>query len=85
VSAFVAAGLADEFAIYLAPALLGGDKLALGDIGVGSMSGIRQLSITGIEQLGPDLLITARPVSTNSPRPHRPVSTSSTHVKIEEY
>jgi diaminohydroxyphosphoribosylaminopyrimidine deaminase/5-amino-6-(5-phosphoribosylamino)uracil reductase len=61
-SALVAAGLVDEYAIYLAPSLLGGDRLALGDIGVASMPQIHQLEFVGIEQLGPDLLITARPV-----------------------
>src|SRR5690606_14541165 len=33
-SAVIAAGLADEYAVYLAPALLGGDRLAIGDLGI---------------------------------------------------
>jgi diaminohydroxyphosphoribosylaminopyrimidine deaminase / 5-amino-6-(5-phosphoribosylamino)uracil reductase len=61
-SALIAAGLVDEYAIYLAPALLGGDSLALRDIGARSMPDIRLLDIRGVEQLGRDLLITARPV-----------------------
>lgn len=61
-SAFIAAGLADEYLIYLAPALIGGGRLALGDIGVGTIDEARRLSIRGIERLGEDLLITARPV-----------------------
>jgi diaminohydroxyphosphoribosylaminopyrimidine deaminase/5-amino-6-(5-phosphoribosylamino)uracil reductase len=61
-SAAVAAELVDEFAIYLAPSLLGGGKLALGDIGVDSMAGIRNLEIRTVEQLGNDLLVTARPL-----------------------
>jgi diaminohydroxyphosphoribosylaminopyrimidine deaminase/5-amino-6-(5-phosphoribosylamino)uracil reductase len=60
-SALIAADLVDEYAIYLAPALLGGDKLAIGDIGADSMPDIRRLDIRGIEQLGNDLLISARP------------------------
>ena len=60
-SALVAAGLVDEYAIYLAPALLGGHQLAIGDLGVASMPGIHRLDIRGVEQLGNDLLITARP------------------------
>lgn len=60
-SAIVAAGLADEYLIYLAPKLLGGDKLALGDIGVGSIAESRDLHITAIEQLGDDILVVARP------------------------
>lgn len=60
-SAFVAAGLVDEYSIYLAPKLIGGPGLALGDIGVGSMADARELHITSIENLGDDLMITARP------------------------
>jgi len=60
-SAFIAAGLADEYLVYLAPKLLGGDKLAVGDIGVGSIADARELRITSVEALGDDILITARP------------------------
>lgn len=58
-SAFIAAGLADEVLVYVAPALLGGPRLAIGDLGIESMAGIRRLSIEGIERLGDDLLIRA--------------------------
>jgi diaminohydroxyphosphoribosylaminopyrimidine deaminase / 5-amino-6-(5-phosphoribosylamino)uracil reductase len=58
-SAAIAAGLVDEYAIYLAPALLGGGGLAIGDIGVTAMGGIKRLEIRSIEQLGNDALITA--------------------------
>lgn len=61
VSAFVAAGLVDEYLIYLAPSLIGGDKLALGDIGVATIGEQRRLDIVSVEQLGADLLVTARP------------------------
>jgi diaminohydroxyphosphoribosylaminopyrimidine deaminase / 5-amino-6-(5-phosphoribosylamino)uracil reductase len=60
-SALIAAGLVDEYAIYLAPAILGGDQLAVRDIGAASMPDIRRLEIRSVEQLGNDLLITARP------------------------
>jgi diaminohydroxyphosphoribosylaminopyrimidine deaminase/5-amino-6-(5-phosphoribosylamino)uracil reductase len=59
-SAAIAAGVVDEYAIYLAPALLGGPKLAIGDIGIGGMPDIRRLDVRSVEQLGNDLLITAR-------------------------
>jgi diaminohydroxyphosphoribosylaminopyrimidine deaminase/5-amino-6-(5-phosphoribosylamino)uracil reductase len=62
-SAFIAAGLVDEFLIFLAPALLGGPMLAVGDLGVSSMAGIHALHIDSIEQLGEDLLVTARPAT----------------------
>jgi len=59
-SAIIAAGLADEYAVYVSPALLGGDRLAVGDLGIPSMDGIRRLQFTSIEQLGDDILILAR-------------------------
>jgi diaminohydroxyphosphoribosylaminopyrimidine deaminase/5-amino-6-(5-phosphoribosylamino)uracil reductase len=61
-SALIAAGLVDEYAIYLAPSLLGGDQLSIRDIGAASMPDIHLLEIRRVEQLGNDLLITARPV-----------------------
>jgi diaminohydroxyphosphoribosylaminopyrimidine deaminase/5-amino-6-(5-phosphoribosylamino)uracil reductase len=60
-SAFVAADLVDDYLVYLAPLLLGGTKLALGDIGVDTIGRARELTITRIEHVGPDLLVTARP------------------------
>jgi len=59
-SAVIAAGYADEYAIYLAPALLGGPMLAVGDLGIPSMDAIRRLSIDSVEQLGDDLYLHAR-------------------------
>ncbi|MBU1588778.1 MAG: bifunctional diaminohydroxyphosphoribosylaminopyrimidine deaminase/5-amino-6-(5-phosphoribosylamino)uracil reductase RibD, partial [Actinobacteria bacterium] len=59
-SAFIAAGLVDEYLVYLAPKLLGGDKLAVGDIGITSIGEARELRITSVESLGDDILITAR-------------------------
>ena len=60
-SAFVAAGLVDEYLVYLAPTLLGGPRLALGDIGVDTITGQRHLTIDRLERLGDDVLIVARP------------------------
>lgn len=65
-SAFVAAGLVDEYAVYLAPVLLGGSRLALGDIGVASIGDARRLDVIDIERLGNDLLVTARPATEGS-------------------
>jgi diaminohydroxyphosphoribosylaminopyrimidine deaminase/5-amino-6-(5-phosphoribosylamino)uracil reductase len=61
-SAIVAAGFADEFSIYLAPVLLGGDKFALGDIGIPTIGQALRLRLTAIEQLGDDLHIVATPI-----------------------
>jgi diaminohydroxyphosphoribosylaminopyrimidine deaminase/5-amino-6-(5-phosphoribosylamino)uracil reductase len=60
-SAIIAAGLADEYLVYLAPKLIGGPKLAIGDLGIGSIAEVRDLHITSVESLGEDILITARP------------------------
>ena len=58
VSALVAAELADEFSVYLAPTLLGGDRLAIGDLGIPTIAGARRLR-SSVERLGDDILITA--------------------------
>lgn len=58
-SAFITAGLVDRFYIYLAPLLLGGDKLALSEIGVSTLSEQVSLEISSVEQLGSDVFITA--------------------------
>ena len=60
-SAVIAAGYADEYAIYLAPALLGGPRVAVGDLGIPSMDAIRRLRLDGVEQLGDDLYLHAVP------------------------
>jgi diaminohydroxyphosphoribosylaminopyrimidine deaminase/5-amino-6-(5-phosphoribosylamino)uracil reductase len=60
-SAFVAAGLVDQYLIYLAPTLLGGGRLALGDIGVASIGEQRRLVIDSVDRLGADILVVARP------------------------
>jgi len=60
-SAFIAAGFVDEFAIFVAPTLLGGGRTAIGDIGVTTIGEQRRLTIDSIEHLGDDLLIMARP------------------------
>ena len=67
-SAFIAAGLVDEVLIYLAPALLGGPRLAIGDLGIGGMDGIKRLRITHFAQLGADLLIKAT-IESEDPHP----------------
>ena len=63
-SAFLAAGLADEVLVYIAPALLGGPRLAIHDLGISSMAGITRLRVTHLAQLGADLLIKATIIDT---------------------
>ncbi|MGK3948319.1 bifunctional diaminohydroxyphosphoribosylaminopyrimidine deaminase/5-amino-6-(5-phosphoribosylamino)uracil reductase RibD [Microbacterium sp. K2] len=63
-SAFIAAGLADRVLAYVAPVLLGGDRLALTDIGVDAIDAARRLTIEEWLPLGADLLAVAHPVLT---------------------
>ncbi|WP_243077040.1 bifunctional diaminohydroxyphosphoribosylaminopyrimidine deaminase/5-amino-6-(5-phosphoribosylamino)uracil reductase RibD [Microbacterium sp. SS28] len=60
-SAFLRAGLVDEVLAYVAPVLLGGHRLALGDIGVGTIADAQRLDIVSIDRLGDDLLVVAAP------------------------
>ncbi|MGI9821685.1 bifunctional diaminohydroxyphosphoribosylaminopyrimidine deaminase/5-amino-6-(5-phosphoribosylamino)uracil reductase RibD [Agromyces sp. Marseille-Q5079] len=66
-SAFIAAGFADEVLVYLAPALLGGDRLALGDLGVATIGDARRYEFAAVERLGDDVLLVAHPVSGRAP------------------
>ncbi|MFF2493146.1 bifunctional diaminohydroxyphosphoribosylaminopyrimidine deaminase/5-amino-6-(5-phosphoribosylamino)uracil reductase RibD [Agromyces sp. NPDC058064] len=60
-SAFVAAGLVDELLVYLAPALIGGPMLALGDLGIATIADARRFDFAAVERLGDDLLLVAHP------------------------
>jgi diaminohydroxyphosphoribosylaminopyrimidine deaminase/5-amino-6-(5-phosphoribosylamino)uracil reductase len=68
-SAFVAANLVDEYLVYLAPTLLGGSRLALGDIGVTRIGEQRRLSLRSVERLGDDLLLVAQPETAHAAAP----------------
>ena len=60
-AAFLAAGLVDEVHAYVAPVLLGAGPAALADLGVRSIGDALRLESRGVEVLGPDVLIRARP------------------------
>lgn len=71
-SAFVRAGLADEVLVYLAPTLLGGGRMAIGDVGVTTIGDQRRLQLASVDRLGDDLRIVAQPATpspTASPSP----------------
>ena len=58
-SKFIKFGLVNEYQIYLAPKLLGGDYLAIRKIGVDNISEARDLIIKEVRTLGNDLVIRA--------------------------
>jgi diaminohydroxyphosphoribosylaminopyrimidine deaminase / 5-amino-6-(5-phosphoribosylamino)uracil reductase len=60
-SRFIQLDLVDEYLIYLAPKLLGGEKLAIGSIDVPSMDQAKNLKFREFTHLGDDLLIVATP------------------------
>lgn len=61
-SRFVQMDLVDEYVVYLAPKLLGGDKLAIASIDISSIADAKNLEFQEIRQLGQDVLIVAQPV-----------------------
>lgn len=61
-SAFIAQGLVDRVLAYIAPVLIGGDRLALTDIGVDTIDAARRLTVEEWLPLGADLLAIATPV-----------------------
>lgn len=67
-ASFLRAGLADELLVYLAPTLIGGDRLAVTDIGVATIADQHRLELTAVERVGDDLLLVARPAGTTPTR-----------------
>jgi diaminohydroxyphosphoribosylaminopyrimidine deaminase/5-amino-6-(5-phosphoribosylamino)uracil reductase len=61
-SRFVQMDLVDEFVVYLAPKLIGGEKLAIGSIDVPSIDQAKALDFQEVRKLGEDVLIVATPV-----------------------
>lgn len=60
-SSFLAAGLADEVLVYLAPALVGGPRTAIDDLGVATIGDALRYDFTDLVRLGDDVLVVARP------------------------
>lgn len=65
-SEFVRRGLADDLLVYLAPTLIGGPRLALGDVGVDTIDDQHRLRVMSVTPLGDDLAILARTQSGSS-------------------
>lgn len=61
ISAFVHAGLIDEYHITMGPMLLGGKNPAVDDIGVNTIGEAKALTISSVETLGKDVWVVATP------------------------
>jgi diaminohydroxyphosphoribosylaminopyrimidine deaminase/5-amino-6-(5-phosphoribosylamino)uracil reductase len=83
-SALVAAGLVDEYLLSLAPMLLGGPRLALGDLGVGTLEQAQRLQVVDVERLGDDVLVRVRPVVSTHPLRGHPSRASGRRSTNEE-
>ena len=59
-NSFIREGLVDEYVVCLAPILLGGEKTATGDLGIGTLVDARRLTVTSTEVMGGTIVVTAR-------------------------
>lgn len=59
--AFLRAGAVDRILAYVAPMLLGGPVTAVDDVGVATIAGALRWSYDGVQQIGPDLLLSLVP------------------------
>jgi diaminohydroxyphosphoribosylaminopyrimidine deaminase/5-amino-6-(5-phosphoribosylamino)uracil reductase len=74
-AAFVAAGLVDEVYAYIAPALLGSGRAAVGELGIGTIGDMARLALEEVTAIGGDVRIHALaphavPGRTHTPLPH---------------
>ena len=60
-AAFLTAGLVDEVIAYLAPALLGAGRAAVGDLGISTLGQALHLQMLEATLIGPDLRVRATP------------------------
>jgi diaminohydroxyphosphoribosylaminopyrimidine deaminase/5-amino-6-(5-phosphoribosylamino)uracil reductase len=60
-ASFLRQGLVDELLVYIAPTLIGGDRLAVGDIGVTTIAQQHRLDIVQVDRLGDDILVALTP------------------------
>ena len=60
-SAFIAAGVVDRLYVFVSPLLLGGPRLAVGDLGIATLADRIDIDIQSVTHVGRDLLIEATP------------------------
>ncbi|MEW9548680.1 bifunctional diaminohydroxyphosphoribosylaminopyrimidine deaminase/5-amino-6-(5-phosphoribosylamino)uracil reductase RibD [Nonomuraea sp. NPDC050783] len=61
--AFLREGLIDRVVAYVAPALLGSGRAALGPAGVSTIGALHRLTFEEISPIGPDIRLIARPIA----------------------
>ena len=59
-AAFLKAGLVDEVVAYLAPALLGGGRPAVADLGISTIADAMRLELFDVCRVGSDVRLTMR-------------------------
>lgn len=59
--AFLRAGVIDRILAYVAPILLGGPVTAVDDVGVANIAGALRWRYDGVQQIGPDVLLSLVP------------------------
>jgi diaminohydroxyphosphoribosylaminopyrimidine deaminase/5-amino-6-(5-phosphoribosylamino)uracil reductase len=69
-SAFIRTGIADEVLAYVAPVLLGGDRLAVTDLGVATIADAKRYTVASLQQLDEDVLLVLRPVRPQNQETH---------------
>jgi len=83
-SSFLREELADDVLVYVAPTLLGGPKLALGDVGVGTIDDQRRFAAASVERLGEDLLVIGRFIADAADEPQTRTTTASDTTTNEQ-
>ncbi|MEO3938759.1 bifunctional diaminohydroxyphosphoribosylaminopyrimidine deaminase/5-amino-6-(5-phosphoribosylamino)uracil reductase RibD [Dermatophilaceae bacterium Soc4.6] len=63
-AAFLSAGLVDDVVAYVAPVLLGAGARTVADLGITTIDSALRLEPTDVTVIGPDVRLTARPVTT---------------------
>ena len=60
-AAFLRAGVVDELVTYVAPAVLGRGAAAVGDLGVGTITGALRFRLSDVARVGGDVVLTSTP------------------------
>jgi len=63
---FLKANCVNELHLYLAPKIVGGNFSSFGDFGIANMQSAMKLDLQSIQQIGPDLKITAKLIEKES-------------------